>query len=81
MNDRFVIEQAAILGKSLLSQSRNRDQRIDEAFLRVLSRMPRETERQFAFAFLDSSIAQDDQAKWTRFCQALLCTAEFRLRP
>lgn len=94
LNGPFVLEQANALAAQLLSSDQGDDvQRVRIAFQRVLCRGPSDGEAQQALKYLSSieqSLAAGTEASvsgtemsvreaaWTSFCQALLCTNEFR---
>jgi hypothetical protein len=60
-------------------------QRIDEVFLKVLSRLPTDAERQAAFRFIaqaqktrqEQNVLQPEKMAIADFCQILLCANEF----
>jgi hypothetical protein len=60
-------------------------QRIDEVFLKVLSRLPTDAERQAAFRFIaqaqktrqEQNVPQPEKMAIADFCQILLCANEF----
>jgi hypothetical protein len=60
-------------------------QRIDEVFLKVLSRLPTDAERQAAFRFIaqaqktrqEQNVSQPEKMAIADFCQILLCANEF----
>jgi hypothetical protein len=84
LNDAFVVRQSLALAERLLRLDETSDaSRIGYAYRLALGRKPspREVERTIAFLadFKESSgFAEARTAAWTSFCQALLCSAEFR---
>lgn len=60
-------------------------QRLDEVFLKVLSRLPTDAERQAAFRFIaqaqktrqEQNVSQPEKMAIADFCQILLCANEF----
>ena len=84
LNSPFVQARAQGLAQRLLWESADNDERVRAAFLLCFSREPETEEWQRAMEFLSSSAepetATADQAPsaLVRFCQALLCTGEFR---
>lgn len=88
LNNPFVLEQSDALARRLIKSSSNQNERISQAFVTVYGRTPTQKEMRAAGDFLRK--ADDDkkqpQSKEQRlfqalsqFCQALLCSAEFRL--
>ncbi len=78
MNSDFVIEQADTMAKTILRSSTSIDARIENAFLRTLSRLPRNDELAATKHFLSQVDSSDDAQAWSAVCQSLLATAEFR---
>jgi hypothetical protein len=84
MNSPFVSERAANMAARLEEASSSAKEQIDEAFLLCFGRRPLPEEQQRSLAFLkprESSEGSEDKpyhSVLTRYCQALLCTAEFR---
>lgn len=74
MNSAFVQQRAQELAVRLQQETQDDDQRIQRAFEWCFSRLPSQDEQQQARNFLDN----DDAVTMLSFCQALLCTAEFR---
>ena len=80
LNDPFVISAAASTAGLVLKQPAS--DRLEFAYLKILSRLPSATERQRAVAFLQGDSSQKDQARlkrWSDFIHALLASAEFRM--
>lgn len=74
MNSPFVAKQAAALASRLGGATSN-EQRVERAFAACFNRRPARQERERCLRFLGPSA---DAGTVARFCQALLCTAEFR---
>ncbi len=88
MNSPLVIRQAEQAASALFAEGGDRQERIQAAFRRILSRPAAKPEVQRIAAFLDHSLeptAQPNhhrlQAAWTSVCQSLFATAEFRVQP
>lgn len=64
LNDAVFFEAAQSLAARLIAAGGSRDERIDQAFLRCLSRRPKSAERRLLHAYLDNFAAQlaDDAA-------------------
>lgn len=86
MNSEFVQERARAFAERLRRES-DRDvvDQIQHAFLLCFGRSPTREEQLHAIRFLDddasplgSNEAEADNDQLTQFCQAMLCTAEFR---
>lgn len=79
MNNPFVQQQAAGLSSRVAKRQPN--ERIEFAYMLALGREPTATEKQQAIDFMSqiSDARLTTQEKLTAYCQALLCTAEFRL--
>jgi hypothetical protein len=79
MNNPFVQRQAA--GLSSRVAKREPSERIDYAYMLALGRAPSRDEKQLAIDFMNqiSDARLTTQQKLTAYCQALICTAEFRL--
>jgi cytochrome c553 len=84
MNSPFVQKQAAALASRLAREAMTNDGRVDAAFLLCFGRAPDAEERQRSLSFLNSRATGDaggaaaGQRLLASFCQAMLCTAEFR---
>ena len=84
MNSPFVQKQAAALASRLARETRTNDGRVDAAFMLCFGRAPDAEERQWSLGFLnrratgDAGGADAKQRVLASFCQAMLCTAEFR---
>lgn len=78
MNNAFIQRQAEGLSERVAK--RPAKERIDHAYLMALGREPSEIEKQLAIAFMADveSSPLSTQQKLAAYCQALLCTAEFR---
>tara|TARA_R110002096_G_scaffold42144_7_gene113751 strand:+ start:994 stop:3537 length:2544 start_codon:yes stop_codon:yes gene_type:complete len=74
MNSEMVLEQSTLTAKRVIAHSQ--DRRIDFAYELILGRSPLESERQTAATFLQSN--GHSEQTWTRLCQALMCSGEFR---
>jgi cytochrome c553 len=82
LNSGFVYRQAETTAKKLLD-SPDREARIEQAYVNVLSRNPTPAETDRARTFLKTFAESDNTSEsevraWTAFCQALLASAEFR---
>ena len=89
LNSPFVREQSEKAAKLLLAKAdRTDDQRLASAFDRFFARLPTDTERESLLVFLADERARATRAgsdraaaeseAWTRLCQTLFATAEFR---
>ncbi len=87
MNSPFVIDQAESLAKRVLDAESDPALRVEQIFLRCLSRRPEQIELAQSLAFLkrleqqssDDGLAENrDLAPWTTFCHALFNSAESR---
>lgn len=89
MNAPLVLEQSEAAARRILSDARLKDDtaRLNEAFLRILGRLPTPQQRDDALAFLDdfaqamprgTSPDQRQVEAWASLCQALIASAEFR---
>jgi cytochrome c553 len=88
MNSDFVTTQSAAFAQRLLSEDDLTDaERIDRAWLTALARLPSETERNDALAFLGETSESFEtsepeksrqQKAWTSLAQSLFASAEFR---
>jgi hypothetical protein len=87
LNNPFVIEQSDALARQLIKSSSNQNERIAKAFTLVYGRNATQKELRSATEFFRKA---DDGKKTgpaeqrlfqslSQFCQALLCSAEFRL--
>ena len=74
MNSPFVQERAAQLSARLRKETSNNNQLVRRAFALCFGRLPDDDETQQALEFLDD----EDESTMLSFCQAMLCTAEFR---
>ena len=80
MNSPFVQHRATALASRLLRETQTDERHVERAFRLCFNRTPDAEETKRSLAFLKDS-ATDDAARQlvlTSFCQALLCTAEFR---
>lgn len=79
MNNPFVQRQAE--GLSSRVAKRRPSERIDYAYMLALGRKPSSDEKQLAIGFMNQigDAGLTTQQKLTAYCQALMCTAEFRL--
>ena len=80
MNSPFVQQRADGLALRLLREVQTDKQRVERAFRLCFTRSPDAEETKRSLAFLKDSPTDDEarQLTLTSFCQALLCTAEFR---
>ncbi len=89
MNSDFILEQSARLSKRVFeSEAGDREARIDQIYLRALSRTPDPGEKEAAARFLEEFMAglaeqkenpeEAAAAAWASLSQALLASAEFR---
>lgn len=82
MNSPFVQARAAALADRLVRESGPvAESRIQRAFQLCFHRFPTAAELAAAAVFIDSAQADaavSQKSAWAAFCQALLCTAEFR---
>lgn len=81
MNSPFVRERSVALAGRLLEHSPNQEKRIRHAFQLCFHRLPDDSELEMALSFFATPPENDTNEKelTTRFCQALLCSAEFRI--
>lgn len=87
LNNAFVIEQSDALARLILKQASNRKGQATVAFYQILGREPTESERkatEFFFRNADQLGAgkNKEQANFqalSQLCQALMCSAEFRI--
>ncbi len=79
MNDDFVIAQADAMARDIIASGQTMKDRINQTFVRTLSRPPRGDEINASIQFLKDWGAADDPKVWSVFCQSLFATAEFRL--
>ena len=75
MNSPFVTQRANALAARLTREADAAEGRVERAFLLCFSRGPDAEEKKQSLAFLNK---QAGPATLASFCQALLCTAEFR---
>lgn len=78
LNNAFVQTHADALAMRLAKSPA--DERINDAYLLTLGRLPTETEKGLAMAFInqiDETSSLDRHEKLAAYCQALFCTAEF----
>ncbi len=87
MNSPFVQSRADAFAARLQNQEEELLQRVRLAFRWCYNRVPDAEEEQRSLAFLQRSLEpsseqnskqEDATDRWNSFCQALLCTAEFR---
>lgn len=83
LNSDFVTSRSEALGKRLQRETKTDDELVNWAFLLCYGRKPRPEEVERCKAYLNQRESQDkdapaDDRRLTTFCQALLCTAEFR---
>jgi hypothetical protein len=81
LNSPFVMDRAESLAARLMEHAETDRDRVHLAYRLSLSRLPDEAEEGRILEFLGETGEQTDAApppELTRFCQALLCTAEFR---
>lgn len=87
LNNAFVLEQSDALARQILKQASNRKGQATAAFYQILGREPTESERkatEYFFRNADQLGAgkNKDQANFqalSQLCQALMCSAEFRI--
>ena len=87
LNNPFVIEQSDAIARQLIRASSNQGQRVALGFQQILGRSGTEKEIRAASDFLrktidfKNSLSQEQKIfqALSQFCQALLCSAEFRL--
>jgi hypothetical protein len=87
LNSTFVLEQSDALARSLMKRVSNRRGQSIVAFQQILGRDPTESERRAVEAFFrnaekSNTSRNKDQAAFqtlSQFCQALMCSAEFRI--
>ncbi|MEO2046732.1 MAG: DUF1553 domain-containing protein [Pirellulales bacterium] len=86
MNDPFVAQQAGNFAKRLLQGDADLNRRIDQLYLRTLSRPPQAPERAAVYHFLtkktppadvDSGENLTEEAIWTDLCQVMFNVKEF----
>ncbi len=84
LNSPFVLDRAAGLAARLNMENSTHEQRISKAFLLCFSRHPEPMEMERSLQFFSNmkhTVGESSEALPTEllsFCQALLCTAEFR---
>lgn len=84
MNSPFVQSRASAFAARLGREAKTREQRVDRAFLLCFCRVADPEEKRRSLDFLnqaatgDAGDDADQQRVLAAFCQALLCTAEFR---
>ena len=79
LNSPFVQKRAAAFASRLSQGATTNEQRVKTAFRLCFGRSPDPVETRRSLAFLKSkSNGTKGQSGLVRFCQALLCTAEFR---
>jgi len=81
LNSKFVLARSQALAKRLRRETKSPEEFITRAFQLCFSRAPRAEERKRCLRYLNQGTSLDGVAKQRRltsFCQALLCTAEFR---
>lgn len=88
MNDAFVIRAADSMARRLFDEAPSGEERVDFAFKLAYGRTPttneKEKARQFFNSYQSISDTNNPEGKynrgsaWSSFCQALLCSAEFR---
>jgi hypothetical protein len=87
LNNSLVLEQSDALARKILKQSSNRKGQANAAFHQILGREPTESERRATESFFRntdklSAGKNKDQATFqalSQLCQALICSAEFRI--
>jgi Protein of unknown function (DUF1553) len=78
MNSPFVIDRATKFAARLNRECDNNEQRIRRAFLLCYNREPDPVETDRSKQFLSDENPASGMIRLVSFCQALLCTAEFR---
>ncbi|MDF1755229.1 MAG: PSD1 and planctomycete cytochrome C domain-containing protein [Verrucomicrobiales bacterium] len=79
MNSEFIAKQSAAFAERLMHDENNRDDRIHRAFQLCFNRPPDPEESEMIAAYFADSAEGDEATMTTRFCQALLSSAEFRI--
>jgi Protein of unknown function (DUF1553) len=81
LNSPFVSQRAEALAARLEQETPTTKARIEKAFLLCFGRLPLKEEQTRSLDFLEETNTDQEQSghqKLISFCQALLCTAEFR---
>jgi hypothetical protein len=87
LNNSFVLEQSDALARKILKQASNRKGQANAAFHQILGREPTDSERKATDSFFRnadkmSAGKNKDQATFqalSQLCQALMCSADFRI--
>ena len=87
LNNSFVLEQSDALARKILKQASNRKGQANAAFHQILGREPTDSERKATESFFRnadkmSAGKNKDQATFqalSQLCQALMCSADFRI--
>ncbi len=80
LNSPFVLDRAASFAARLNRECDTNEQQIRQAFLLCYNREPDQAEMERSIQFLSVENAETDtvSTRLVSFCQALMCTAEFR---
>ncbi|MDF1815725.1 MAG: PSD1 and planctomycete cytochrome C domain-containing protein [Verrucomicrobiales bacterium] len=79
MNSEFIAQQSAAFAERLMREENTREDRIRRAFQLCFNRPPDPEESKMISAYFADSTEVDEVTMATRFCQALLSSAEFRI--
>ena len=87
LNNRFVIEQSDALARKLIKESSTSNERLASAFSAVYGRQATQKEMRVATEYVRKALEekknlpneQRNFQTFSEFCQALFCSAEFRL--
>ncbi|HEU5118744.1 MAG TPA: DUF1553 domain-containing protein, partial [Isosphaeraceae bacterium] len=78
MNDPFVLDQARLWSRSVLSDpAKTPAQRIDAMYLAAFGRLPEDSERSQALAFLGDAARTGEPGPWTELAHVLFNVKEF----
>ena len=75
MNGPFITKQSEALAKRVTAATESTRARVNQLFELCFARPPDRNELKIAVDYLGKS---DSDRRWALYCQALLCTAEFR---
>jgi hypothetical protein len=79
MNSPFVATAASETAARIMDSTTDDRQRLDRAYVLLLSREPTETERERALHFLTADGEQSTPQTWSQFVHILLASTEFRM--
>ncbi len=79
MNSDFVLDRSAEFAERLMQAKSNREDRVQHAFQLCFNRNPDPGELEMIAEYFADSEGVDELTMTTRFCQALLSSAEFRI--